>query len=64
MTNLNGSYLRFSRPLFRKDLRKLLYFVKNTLLFMFLVLQLPPFHVPGFLAPCSVPRSVPRFPVV
>ena len=31
--------------------------------FMFLVLQIPSFHVPGFLVPCSVPRSVPRFPV-
>ena len=32
-------------------------------LFMFLVLQIPAFHVPCFLVPCSVPRSVPRFPV-
>ena len=32
-------------------------------LFMFLVLQILAFHVPGFLVPCSVPRSVPRFPV-
>ena len=42
-------------------------------LFMFLVLQIPAFHVPGFtdsgfhvpvfLVPHSVPRSVPRFPV-
>ena len=32
-------------------------------LFMFRVLQIPAFHVPGFLVPCSVPRSVPRFPV-
>ena len=32
-------------------------------LFMFRVLQIPAFHVPDFLVPCSVPRSVPRFPV-
>ena len=32
-------------------------------LFMFLVLQIPAFHVPGFLVPRSVPCSVPRFPV-
>ena len=30
---------------------------------MFLVLQIPAFHVPGFLVPRSVPRSVPRFSV-
>ena len=32
-------------------------------LFVFRVLQIPAFHVPGFLVPCSIPRSVPRFPV-
>ena len=32
-------------------------------IFVFRVLQIPAFHVPGFLVPCSVPRSVPRFPV-
>ena len=32
-------------------------------LFVFRVLLIPAFHVPGFLVPCSVPRSVSRFPV-
>ena len=32
-------------------------------LFVFRVLQIPAFHVPGFLVPCSVPLSVPRYPV-
>ena len=67
MTNLNilRLYLRFSRPLFRKDLLKVLYLVHTLLkystesgflcslfyrfrLFIFLVLQIPAFHVPGF----------------
>ena len=62
--NINCSYFSLLTKCIRRSIRNTdsgfscSWFYRFRL-FMFLVLQIPAFHVPGFLVPCSVPR----FPV-